>query len=573
VIESPPDEIMRRLNNGRPAGVREAAERLREYVAGLYGDGAGNAPELGYLAARVSRRLRAIYPHLPHRKLADLAEDVAAEMVGAGYIEALAQLSGGNTRRQLDYVREVAESTGASCESVLLFGVRVAGDPHRYSYHGGTDKAFANYVVAERLRGIHRPGLRGKEAYRERFSLQETRRAHEAAEGMVRNWPLEADDKGELAEAEIPAERGKLPADFGPARREFYGAPVQGRGYTLGYLRPPGDRSFEMVEDMATIMLSDTERPPLPPGQAREFDELVTEANRRNVNPWAYAIGRMPGLARSLAPAWEEAKNRLHAGALTRYERTNGSRSKRPRLEAWPSWEEELQRLQEISTNPRLRIVYPPQLRVRRRGEEGDCSMAVEGRYGLRVPAAHERLISTLRRNRWFAANCDVVYDDTRPYASREIARLSLGDGYNPGKRYEIAGSWGADAETGRGRITIYRAGFDRRRTLAEEIYHAVYDVIRSTGNGFGEKVQAFARRHAPSRPPDEAFASAMASETVSPGSSRLPGSVVEYAAGLFRGHRPVPDDAMKRIAETRGRAASYQVREAVAGGCVIAPK
>jgi hypothetical protein len=565
VIESPPDEIVRRLNNGRPAGVREAAERLREYATGLYDGQAGNAPELGYLTARVSRRLRAFYPRLPRRKLADLAEDVAVEIVGAGYIEALAQLSGGNTRRQLDYVREVAESTGTSCESVLLFGVRVAGNPNRYSYHGGTDKAVANYVVTEKLRGIHRPGLRGKEAYRERFSLEETRRAHESAEGMVRNWPLEVDDKGELAEAEIPAERGKLPADFGPARREFHGAPVQGRGYTLGYLRPPGDRSFEMVEDMAAIMLNDPERPPLPPEQAREFDELVTEANRRNVNPWAYAIEQMPGIAQSLAPVWEEARNRLHAGALMRYERTNGSRAKRPRLEAWPSWEEELQRVQEISTNPRLRIVYPPQIRVKRCGEKGDGSMAVERRYGLRVPAAHERLISILRRNRWFAANCDVVYEDTRPYASCEIARLSLGYGYDPGKRYEIAGAWGVDAETGRGRITIYRAGFGRRRTLAEEIYHAIYDIIRSTGNGFGEKALAFARRHAPSKPPDEAFASAMASETVCPGSSRVPTGLVEYAAGILRGCQPVPDDVMKRIAEARGMATSYQVREAIA--------
>jgi hypothetical protein len=189
--------------------------------------------------------------------------------------------------------------------------------------------------------------------------------------------------------------------------------------------------------------------------------------------------------------------------------------------------------------------------------------MAVERRYGLRVPAAHERLISTLRRNRWFAANCDVVYDDTRPYASREIARLSLGAGYDPGRRYEVAGSWGVDAETGRGRITIYRGGFDRRRTLAEEIYHAVFDIIRSTGNGLGEKALAFASRHAPSRPPDEAFASAMAAETVSLGSSRLPRSLVEYAAGVVRGSRPVPDDAMKRIAEARGRAASYQVQQA----------
>jgi hypothetical protein len=558
VIESPPDAIVKRLNDGQPAEVKQAAEKLREYAGGLYDGRVGNTPELGYLTARVCRRLWPIYPHLPWRKLADVAEDVAVEILGAGYIEALTQLSSGNARREIDYIQDVAESTGTSCPGVLLFGVRVAGNPRVYSFRGGTDRALANYVVMEKLRGIHRPGLRGKEAYIKRFSSEETRRAYEAAEGMVQNWPLQEDDHGDLAEVGIAAGKERLPAGFEPARRDLFGAPVQGKGYTIGYKRLPGDRIYGMVEDMATIVLNDPERSPLSPEQVHAFDELVTEANRRNVNPWAHMMEHMPGITGVLAPVWEESRNRLHAGALRRYERTANYRAKHPRLEAWPSWKEELQRLQEISTNPQLRIVYPPQIRVRRRSEKGNGSMALERRYGLRVPAAHERLITTLRKNHWFAANCDVVYNDTRPYASREIARLSLGDAYEPRKQYEIAGSWGIDAETGRGQITIFRGGFYSRRTLAEEIYHAVFDIIRSTSNGFSERVQALARKHTPSRPPDEVFASAMAAETVSPGLSGLPRSVVEYAAGVFRGYRPVPDDVMKRIAETRRSGISY---------------
>ena len=165
--------------------------------------------------------------------------------------------------------------------------------PNRYSYHGGTDRALANYVVMEKLRGIHRPGLRGKEAYRERFSLEETKRAHEAAEGMVRNWPLEVDDHGELAEVEIPAERGKLPADFVSARRDFHGASVQGRGYALGYRRLPGDRSYEAVEDMATIVLKKVsatwlsvkpiiERPKNSPGSMATRKAAITPTQRLN---------------------------------------------------------------------------------------------------------------------------------------------------------------------------------------------------------------------------------------------------------------------------------------------------
>ena len=36
VLESPPDRILKRLNNGWPDEVKEAAEKLREYAAGLY---------------------------------------------------------------------------------------------------------------------------------------------------------------------------------------------------------------------------------------------------------------------------------------------------------------------------------------------------------------------------------------------------------------------------------------------------------------------------------------------------------------------------------------------------------
>ena len=59
VVESPPDRIMKRLNNGQPPEVKEAAEKLTEYAASLYNGQAGRTPELQYLTARVCRRMRA----------------------------------------------------------------------------------------------------------------------------------------------------------------------------------------------------------------------------------------------------------------------------------------------------------------------------------------------------------------------------------------------------------------------------------------------------------------------------------------------------------------------------------
>jgi len=558
IVESPPDRILKRLNNGQPAEVKEAAEKLREYAAGLYNGQAGKTPELKYLTGRVARRMRAIHPRMPHSKLFDMAKDVTGEIVSAGYIEALEQLSNKNARTELDYIQDVARSSKTSEPSVLLFGVRVPGKPHTYSYLGGTDRAMTAYIGTERLRGIHRPGLKTQKSYKRRFASKENRTAYEAAERLVQHWPTQVGEDGNRTEVEIPTTKGQLPADFEPIRRDYYRAPAGGKRYTMGIKKLSGDQSYEMVEDMASIILHDPEQSLLSPEQLYAFDELVTEANQKNINSWAYAIDEMPEITETLGSVWEKSRDKLYSAALKGYERMADPPATPPCLEAWPSWQEELYRLEEISTSPQLRIVYPPQLRIKRNGEKGACCSAVERIYGLRVPAKHTRLINTLKKNPWFAANCDVIYNYTRPYASPDIARLSLGDEYEPGKQYEIAGSWGIDGDTGRGRMTIYRAGFNRGQTLAEEVYHAVYDIIRSTDNGFGEKVERVAHKYAPSKPPDEAFAKAMASETVSRGSSRLPKRVVNSVVDIVKGHRSVPADAIEQIRKKRGNTTSY---------------
>jgi len=517
-----------------------------------------------YLTGRICRRMRAIHPRMPYWKLLDIAEDVTEEILGDGYIEALRQLSSKNAQTELGYIKDVAESVETSWPNVLMFGVRLAGNPRTYGYLGGTDRALAAHITREKLKGIHRPELKSQKTYKRRFRSEENLLAYELAEGMVQPWPAGVDEHGNMMEVEIASEKGKLPVDFEPARREYYKASVHGKPYTLGYRRLPGDRNYEMVEDMASAMLHDPEQSPLSPEQLYAFDELVTEANQRNINPWAYVTEEMPGITGALSSLWEKSREKLYSAALERYGRMADLPSKHPRLKAWPSWKEEVNRLEKASTNPQLRIVYPPQIRVKRPGEKGAGCITLEKRYGLRVPAKHTRLINTLKKNPWFAANCDVVYKDTRPCATADIARLSLGDEYDPGKRYEIAGSWGIDGDTGRGRMTIYRAGFNRGQTLAEEIYHAVFDIIRSTNNGFGEKVERLANKYAPSKPVDEAFAKALAAETVSRGSSRLPKCVVNSAVDIVKGRRPIPVDAMEQMAKVRGTAASYQVQEVI---------
>lgn len=311
VIESPPNKILQRINNSQPAKVKEAAEKLTDYAASLY-DGPDSRPEVGYVTARISRRLRAFYPRAAHQNLLEISGNITEEIINEGYIEALDLLSAKNAGKELDYIQDVAASSRTSWPSVLLFGVRVAGNPHSYSYLGETERALAAYIVREKLRGIHRPGQKNKKFYRDRFSSEQNRLAYEMAEGLVQGWPVRTDEHGGLAEVEIPSEKGKLPACFGPARREFYQASAARTRFPLGYRRLPADKSFQMVEDMATVLLDDPEDSPLSTRQRYLFDQLLTEANQKNINAWAYVIEEMPKFADILAPIWEKSQHKLY---------------------------------------------------------------------------------------------------------------------------------------------------------------------------------------------------------------------------------------------------------------------
>ena len=557
VIESPPDKILQRINNGQPAKVREAAEKLTAYAASLY-DEPDSRPELGYLTARISWRLRALYPRAAHQDLFEMSGDITEEIVNEGYIEALGLLSASNAGKELDYIKDVAASSRTAWPSVLLFGVRVAGNPHSYSYLGGTDRALAAYIVKEKLRGIHRPGQKNRKFYKDRFTSEQSRLAYEMAEGLVQDWPVRTAEHGGLAEVGIQSDKGKVPASFCPARREFYQASAARTRFLLGYRILPADKSFQMVEDMATILLEDPEDSPLSIKNRYLFDQLLTEANQKNINVWAYVIEEMPEFADILAPVWEKSRHKLYAASLKRYRQMANPSAKRPRLQAWPCWQEELDRLRKISTKPQLRILYPPQALVKRPGDRGTGSTALEKRYGLRVPAEHENLINTLKKNPWFAANCDIVYNSARPYAPAEIAKSSLTEGYNPAKNYEIAGSWHIDRESRRGQITIFRAGFNNLQILAEELYHAVFDIILIADKPLNKKIQRFVRRYAPSRSAEEAFAKAMTSESNCRGSSWLPRDMVGLAMDIVKGRRSIPADAMERVARVKGSVASY---------------
>lgn len=185
------------------------------------------------------------------------------------------------------------------------------------------------------------PSLRAQDPevipYKESFASKENRTAYEVAERLVQYSPIQIDENANWTEVEIPCEKGKLPADFEPIRRDYYGAPAGGRLHTMGIKRLSGDKSYEMVEDLASIILYDPGQSPLSPEQLYVFDEMVTEANHKNINPWAYAIEEMPKIAGALGQAWEKSRDELYSAALERYERMANPPATPPCLQAWPS--------------------------------------------------------------------------------------------------------------------------------------------------------------------------------------------------------------------------------------------
>lgn len=197
----------------------------------------------------------------------------------------------------------------------------------------------------------------------------------------------------------------------------------------------------------------------------------------------------------------------------------------------WPSWEEEKSRLALMENKPQMPIVYPEQ------------GIHDEWKYGLRVPEALETMVNKVKKVDWLARDAMLVFEDKSPAVSKEIAIQSNGKEWTDeqgknGKRFAMQGSTSIDRDTGRIRFAVYSPGYGSERTLAEEVYHIVFEIIREANPKTFKTIQTWHKENIdngsdPTLNISEAFSQAMAEEELGYDSS-LPRSVVKYAQKVF---------------------------------------
>jgi hypothetical protein len=211
----------------------------------------------------------------------------------------------------------------------------------------------------------------------------------------------------------------------------------------------------------------------------------------------------------------------------------------------WPSWTEQKTRLALIENKPQMPIVYPEQ------------GIRDEWEYGLHVPENLEAMVDKIKKVDWMVSDAMLVFDDNSPVAPRKIAVQSNGKEWTNEqekneKRLVTQGSTSIDRDTGRIRFTIYSPGYGSKRTLAEEVYHTVFGIIRETSPRTFRAIQAWHKKNIdngsdPTLNISEAFSQAMAEEELGYNSS-LPQSVVKHAQKVFSDESNVEPSTMEKV-------------------------
>ena len=206
-----------------------------------------------------------------------------------------------------------------------------------------------------------------------------------------------------------------------------------------------------------------------------------------------------------------------------------------PKLDrVWPSWQEQMSRLQRMAGRPRMPVI---------------C------RTDDTEPLAP--LIRTMQKVDWLVGHVMVVFDDEAPVASPDIAIQSRGTAWyeqtrSQGKHLVVCGCANIDADTRRIRITIYKPGFGTRQVLMEEIYHIGLKILSYESPRLFAALRRWYRDQLgkgsdPTLSLADRFASRMAAEETGVRTS-LPPGVVNAAQKLLCPTSHIPASIMQKL-------------------------
>lgn len=260
---------------------------------------------------------------------------------------------------------------------------------------------------------------------------------------------------------------------------------------------------------------------------------------------WGGATKHKPTAVKAAKRLWKQIQEN-DPDAVARILSDKRPEISRPDIDrVWPSWKEEKARLALTEDKTQLPILYPKQ------------SLVNEWKYGLRVPEELETMVDKMKKVDWIKDNAMLVFDDNVPYASTQITKQSRGQDWTSQQsqednRYVIQGCTSIDRDSGRLKFTVYNPGYDSKKTLAEEIYHVVFGIIREADPKTLGSIQTWHRDNMKNGGDStlnisEAFSQAMAEEELGH-KSGLPQSVVENAQKVFSEKNIVTVEVMERV-------------------------
>ena len=206
-----------------------------------------------------------------------------------------------------------------------------------------------------------------------------------------------------------------------------------------------------------------------------------------------------------------------------------------PKLDkVWPSWQEETARLERMAEHPQMPVL------CRSHDTEALAPM-----------------VRKMQKVDWLLKHVMVVFDDSEPIASPDIAIQSRGEAWyeqarGQGKHLVIHGCVCTDPDTRRIRITVYKGGFQNEQVLAEEIYHIGLRVLCHKSRRLFAAIQRWykgrlAQGEDPTLSLADMFASAMAEEETDIRTS-LPPDVARSARNLLSPATNVPASVMHKV-------------------------
>ena len=232
------------------------------------------------------------------------SDELVDELVNAGYIKTLQQLSYPNSGKELDYFKDYAETHDITLPQAVLFGP-----------NGSARKALKEYQRDEMLRGQHCKTTKPANL--------EMAKMYDEATGNTQSLPNIIDKQGNYETIDIAEDKGKLPLGIEGLAGQVFGREkaLRRQNTYKGTQRLKGDLPYQVLEAMAVEVLAKQTnyQPDIPSSKLEQVIEKANMSGKEVFSELSYSIDD-----KILKSAWNEARKKINDYALDLWKERNG---------------------------------------------------------------------------------------------------------------------------------------------------------------------------------------------------------------------------------------------------------